>query len=831
MGTSNITVGNAANLGARNNRFGFSPGQLGQLNKLKNPKSLAVFHALGGLRGLEKGLQTDIRYGLKHNETFLDGTAGFDEITTTGSDNKQVRAPQQQENGLHCGKQLDRSLDDRKQVFGDNSLPRRTGRPLWELIWLALKDWEIARLAIIAVAFLVREFYQGDLDWFNITTATAFATIVSLYYWQKESKSRRSKNTRNYREIKVIRSGKSMLISVCDILVGDVVCLEPGDVIPVDGILIEGFGVKCDESFHTGESDAIRKRTIEDFPVLVAQTMLSKMDPFILSGAKVLEGVGTFLVTATGARSVYGQRLISLLDDQDRCSMTAQSSPLASFETGLGLAEAIILLYRVGRLDETAWAHGHDEIVALLITFSFLAAKEWMLRGIGIYGMYSTSLVKQLMTTSERQFHILEWNTPAPKYFSRSSIGTLLSKFSSLILSIPLVPFQPHSPGSATLPVIINGQKVHAIPDTGADENVISTACVLQLGLTIERDPDPTTFKLANGRCVLSCGLVRSSFTFARGANKLKAPAVFKVFPTLAVPLIMGRKFLRDTKTLTKHDDRLQKISNSRAFGLPRIFHLNPAKQRLRCYLDGIPVYANADTGAEMNLASPKWASKNRMVLRKPEPGYERVMLADGSIAHISGQFTARFHVFQKGSKGSTPKVYTKQFFILEGLTSDVLLCQDLLLEIRAFKEQQKAFIELNNADTFSDLNLVSWLSKRERRFLAFFKRDSPSKSPPKPPVVSFQQQLDVDAAREQHRHTEALRGISTLAEPERQNRLKQETQRYEAFLYDHSARMKAYHAMKVAIPGNSLSSRTSSPSHAPSANASSMNSTNDGAI
>lgn len=817
MGTSDITVDNAANLGARNNRFGFSPGQL---NKLQNPKSLAAFHALGGLRGLEKGLQTDIRYGLKHNETFLDGTAGFDEITTTGSDNEQVRAPQQQENGLHCGKQLDRSFDDRKRVFGDNSLPRRTGRPLWELIWLALKDWEIVGLAIIAVAFLVRGFYQGDLDWFNITTATAFATIVSLYDWQKESKSRRSKNTRNHREIKVIRSGKPMCISVFDILAGDVVYLEPGDLIPVDGILINGYGVKCDESFHTGEPDAIRKHAMnEDSSAIGAQTMLSKMDPFILSGAKVLEGVGTFLVTATGARSVYGQRLISLLDDQDRCSMRAQ------------FAEAIILLCCVVRFDETAWAHGLDKIVALLITCSFLAAKKWMLRGIGIYGTYFTSLVKQFMTTNEGQFHILEWNTPAPKYFSRRLIGTLLSKFSSLRLSIPLVPFQPHSPGSATLPVMINGQKVHAIPDTGADENVISTACVSQLGLTIERDPDPTTFKLANGRCVLSCGFVKSSLTFAHGANKPKAPAVFKVFPTLAVPLIMGRKFLRDTKTLTKHDDRLQRIPNPPAFGLPRIFHLNPAKQRLRCYLDGIPVYANADTGAEMNLASPKWASKNRMVLRKPEPGYERVMLADGSTAHISGQFTARFHVFQKGSKGSTPKVYTKQFFILEGLTSDVLLCQDLLLEIRAFKEQQKAFIELNNADTFSDLNLVSWLSKRERRFLTFFKRDSPGKSPPKPPVVSFQEQLDVEAAREQHRYTEALREISNLAEPERQNRLEQETQRYEAVLHDHSARMKAYRAMKVAIPANSLSSRTSSPSHAPSAVASSMNSTNDGAI
>lgn len=76
---------------------------------------------------------------------------------------------------------------------------------------------------------------------------------------------------------------------------GDVVHLEPGDVIPVDGILIDGFNVKCDESWATGESDVIRKRSADEVVAAIRDRQdTTRMDPFIISGSKVVEGVGTF---------------------------------------------------------------------------------------------------------------------------------------------------------------------------------------------------------------------------------------------------------------------------------------------------------------------------------------------------------------------------------------------------------------------------------------------------------------------------------------------------------------------------------------------------------
>ena len=51
------------------------------------------------------------------------------------------------------------------------------------------------------------------------------------------------------------------MVGVHDIVVGDIALLEPGEVVPCDGVFLSGHNVKCDESGATGESDAIRKVT------------------------------------------------------------------------------------------------------------------------------------------------------------------------------------------------------------------------------------------------------------------------------------------------------------------------------------------------------------------------------------------------------------------------------------------------------------------------------------------------------------------------------------------------------------------------------------------
>lgn len=104
-----------------------------------------------------------------------------------------------------------------------------------------------------------------------------------------------------------------MIINTKEVVVGDIALLEPGEILPVDGIFIKGHGVRCDESGATGESDAIKKFPYEE---CIAErneatpgTKLKK-DCFLVSGAKVQEGVGEYVVTSVGRMSFNGRILM-----------------------------------------------------------------------------------------------------------------------------------------------------------------------------------------------------------------------------------------------------------------------------------------------------------------------------------------------------------------------------------------------------------------------------------------------------------------------------------------------------------------------------------------
>jgi len=89
-------------------------------------------------------------------------------------------------------------------------------------------------------------------------------------------------------------------------VVGDIAVLEPGEIVPVDGIFIQGHGVECDESSATGETHSIKKAPFQ----ACVDKGSDKMDCFLISGAKVLEGSGTYVVVAIGTRSSYGRLMM-----------------------------------------------------------------------------------------------------------------------------------------------------------------------------------------------------------------------------------------------------------------------------------------------------------------------------------------------------------------------------------------------------------------------------------------------------------------------------------------------------------------------------------------
>jgi Ca2+-transporting ATPase len=109
--------------------------------------------------------------------------------------------------------------------------------------------------------------------------------------------------------------------------------------VPADGVLIRGHQVKCDESSATGESDPVDKSAIDT----TRPGGSHEIDPFILSHTKVVEGVGAFVVLATGTKSSYGRILLSLDTDPGFTPLQIRLSNLAKNIARFGALAALVL--------------------------------------------------------------------------------------------------------------------------------------------------------------------------------------------------------------------------------------------------------------------------------------------------------------------------------------------------------------------------------------------------------------------------------------------------------------------------------------------------------
>ncbi|RYP20147.1 hypothetical protein DL767_009513 [Monosporascus sp. MG133] len=385
------------------NPFAFSPGQL---TKMFNPKNLAAFYQLGGLAGIEKGLRSNRDTGLSVDEKHLDGEVSFEEATgrspkLTNEGSKTPRSPDALVASAPTHHVSDDSFSDRKRVFRDNRLPEKKGKSFLQLVWITYNDKVLILLSIAAAISLAVGLYQTfgvqhapgapRIEWIEgvaIIVAIIIVVLVgSLNDWQKERQFAKLNRKKQDRLVKVIRSGKTVEISVFDLLAGDVVHLEPGDLIPVDGVLIQGFNVKCDESQATGESDVIRKRPSDEvFAAIENGADLKKADPFIQSGGRVMEGVGTFMCTCSGIYSSYGKTLMSLNEDPEITPLQSKLNVIAEYIAKIGGSAGLLLFIvlfiefcvRLPRSTATPAEKGQDflDIFIVVVTIIVVAVPE-----------------------------------------------------------------------------------------------------------------------------------------------------------------------------------------------------------------------------------------------------------------------------------------------------------------------------------------------------------------------------------------------------------------------------------------------------------------------
>ncbi|XP_059379107.1 plasma membrane calcium-transporting ATPase 3-like isoform X2 [Carassius carassius] len=209
-------------------------------------------------------------------------------------------------------------LEKRRQVFGMNFIPPKKPKTFLQLVWEALQDVTLIILEIAAIISLGLSFYQppgGEIEacgnvssgaedegeaeagWIEgaaiLLSVLCVVLVTAFNDWSKEKQFRGLQSRiEQEQRFAVVRNGTVIQIPVAEMVVGDIAQIKYGDLLPADGVLIQGNDLKIDESSLTGESDHVHKSIDKD--------------PMLLSGTHVMEGSGKMLVSAVGVNSQTG---------------------------------------------------------------------------------------------------------------------------------------------------------------------------------------------------------------------------------------------------------------------------------------------------------------------------------------------------------------------------------------------------------------------------------------------------------------------------------------------------------------------------------------------
>lgn len=202
----------------------------------------------------------------------------------------------------------DAQAKERLREYGPNAIQKVKG-PFWQVYIAPILNWLITIYVVSAVALiLIAYFFPSSYSqfgtavmWIGVVAVNALVAIFQQFRAQKKLEALEKLSAG---EARVIRNGKETNVSPLDLVPGDIVKLEQGDRVPVDGRLITATNLTVNEASLTGESVPSSKD--EDIPA-PEDAALPDMNTMVFFGTYVATGVGKLVTTATGSRTEIGK--------------------------------------------------------------------------------------------------------------------------------------------------------------------------------------------------------------------------------------------------------------------------------------------------------------------------------------------------------------------------------------------------------------------------------------------------------------------------------------------------------------------------------------------
>lgn len=225
--------------------------------------------------------------------------------------------------------------EERLDTVGPNLVAAQQLTPWYVLVWRAVKNPFALVLAFLALVSAITGEYEPAIYMCVMIVLSATVSFVQAYKSEKASDALREmiENTTN-----ALREGEFREIPMDEVVPGDIISLQTGDMIPADAILLDSKDLFINQSSLTGESYPVEKimpeRLDEDEQVDWERTSSLEAPNVLFMGTDVVSGNGQILIAKTGKNTMFG----------DLATQSSSSAKIKSnFDKGLNRVSRLLL--------------------------------------------------------------------------------------------------------------------------------------------------------------------------------------------------------------------------------------------------------------------------------------------------------------------------------------------------------------------------------------------------------------------------------------------------------------------------------------------------------
>ena len=226
------------------------------------------------------------------------------------------------------------STEEAKKILerdGENVLMETEKKSVFSIFIGQFADLLVIILIVAAIISMVSGNMESTIVIFAVILLNA---VLGTVQYVKAEKSLESLKALSAPQVKVLRDGEKQEIASKDVVRGDLVLLEAGDMIAADGRIINNYSLQVNESSLTGESLNVDKKDIE----ISEERPLGDRVNMVYSGSLVTYGRATVLVTETGMNTEMG-KIAQLMNDTSQ-----KKTPLQKSLDDFGKKLAIIIM-------------------------------------------------------------------------------------------------------------------------------------------------------------------------------------------------------------------------------------------------------------------------------------------------------------------------------------------------------------------------------------------------------------------------------------------------------------------------------------------------------